>query len=450
MERVTRAVLAAQLLGQGGGTIVNIASTLAWVRCHGCGYSAAKAACCRSRTVPLRRGVLGRGVRGPRRCVRDRTHTRTAVSRMPVSWGPRVCHAPIVRSAAGARVPHCAPPRVDVVLSSPACLGPLLNSPHRDCRRMAPWCVASRIMLRHRVGRPVRRALRLRLETPHSQHATHAHHFLVNLSVVLGVAAVIAPLSSGCASRRARVSPRGASSAPHELPLSATRHGITLSESGYPAHVLARLSSSASGSCCAGARRPRRSDPVRLLLWLGYVVGHCVGWTSLESCVRGRGSSRSRARTSSCKAFEEQGIRGGWRTSCSASHAEELSRFISRRADDDLPGGDRDAAELASTTGRSAFLAVVGRRAASRRARRRPEPSSVRPTERYGRAGVGLCFARRSFGATRRRLLGRASAPSSRRARLVRESGLRAAPSSILVLPVRDDRSRRSSSWRAG
>jgi NADP-dependent 3-hydroxy acid dehydrogenase YdfG len=84
MERVTRAVLP-HMLGQGGGTIVNIASTLAWVPMPmAAAYSAAKAAVL-SFSESLRGELLGRGVEV---VVFAPPHTRTP-SEMPLR-GPRV------------------------------------------------------------------------------------------------------------------------------------------------------------------------------------------------------------------------------------------------------------------------------------------------------------------------------------------------------------------------
>jgi short-subunit dehydrogenase len=84
MERVTRAVLP-HMLAQGGGTIVNIASTLAWVPMPmAAAYSAAKAAVL-SFSESLRGELVGRGIDV---VLFAPPHTRTP-SEMPLQ-GPRV------------------------------------------------------------------------------------------------------------------------------------------------------------------------------------------------------------------------------------------------------------------------------------------------------------------------------------------------------------------------
>jgi short-subunit dehydrogenase len=87
MERVTRAVLP-HMLEQGGGTVVNIASTLAWVPMPmAAAYSAAKAAVL-SFSESLRAELADRGVEV---MLFAPPHTRTP-SEMPLR-GPRI-HSP--------------------------------------------------------------------------------------------------------------------------------------------------------------------------------------------------------------------------------------------------------------------------------------------------------------------------------------------------------------------
>ena len=55
-----------------------------------------------------------------------------------------------------------------------------------------------------------------------------------------------------------------------------------------------------------------------LMLWLGYVIGQAFGWSHVESIFAGAVVAIS-STTIIVKAFEEQGIKGPSRKSCSAS-----------------------------------------------------------------------------------------------------------------------------------
>jgi CPA2 family monovalent cation:H+ antiporter-2 len=227
-----------------------------------------------------------------------------------------------------------------------------------------------------------------------------AHHFLVNLSVVLGVAAVTTvlfqrlrqPVVLGYLLAGALISPHTS------FPLSADEGTVhALSELGV---ILLMFSLGLEFSLRKLLTQARTAGLVAviqcaLMLWLGYVVGQLFGWTALESVYAGAIVAIS-STTIIVKAFEEQGIRGRLADIVfGILIAEDLiAIFLLAVLTTISLEGDVTPAELASTTGRlAAFLAVVVGGGLL------VVPGVVRAVVRLGRpettvvAGVGLCFA---------------------------------------------------------
>jgi CPA2 family monovalent cation:H+ antiporter-2 len=227
-----------------------------------------------------------------------------------------------------------------------------------------------------------------------------AHHFLVNLAVVLGAAAVTTvlfqrlrqPVVLGYLLAGALISPHS------PFPLYADEGTVhALSELGV---ILLMFSLGLEFSLRKLLTQAHTAALVAviqcaLMLWLGYVVGQAFGWTTLESVYAGAIVAIS-STTIIVKAFEEQGVKGKLSDIVfGILIAEDLiAIFLLAVLTTISSGGDVTTAELASTTGRLAvfLMLVVGGGLLV-------VPGIVRAVVRLGRpettvvASVGLCFS---------------------------------------------------------
>jgi CPA2 family monovalent cation:H+ antiporter-2 len=227
-----------------------------------------------------------------------------------------------------------------------------------------------------------------------------AHHFLVNLAVVLGVAAVTTvlfqrlrqPVVLGYLLAGALISPHS------PFPLYADEGTVhALSELGV---ILLMFSLGLEFSLRKLFEQARTAGVVAtiqcgLMVWLGYVVGQLFGWTTLESVYAGAIVAIS-STTIIVKAFEEQSVRGRLADIVFGVLIVEdlIAIFLLAVLTTVSSGGMVTAGGLASTTGQlAAFLAFVVAGGLL------VVPRIVRAIVRLGRpettvvASVGLCFA---------------------------------------------------------
>jgi CPA2 family monovalent cation:H+ antiporter-2 len=227
-----------------------------------------------------------------------------------------------------------------------------------------------------------------------------AHHFLVNLSMVLCVAAITTvlfqrlrqPVVLGYLLAGALISPHT------PFPMSAHEGTIhALSELGV---ILLMFSLGLEFSLPKLFRQAYTAGLVALIqctfmIWLGYLVGQALAWTPLESLYTGALIAIS-STTIIVKAFEEQGVRGRLADIVfGILIAEDLiAIFLLAVLTTVSAGGAISASGLASTTGQLlAFLAVVVGGGLFL------VPRLVRAVVRLGRpettvvSCVGICFA---------------------------------------------------------